>query len=406
MPSYGYRAVHGSGRITQGIATAGNENELAQFLKRADLELIEAREKRSQGIRTPWISFTLRAVKPRSLPLFCSQVADLLKAGVPFLDILDDLAAAMPAGALRDAVSDIVRSLSHGSRISDAFARFPSIFPPVFIAILASGEASGDIASAFEQLAAYTESRVRMNERLGRALRYPLFLVVVAFGVISFMMVLVVPQIIAFLNSIDGQLPPATRFLVMVSNFFGEVWWILGLAALLACGLAMVLRRLSSRAAIFLDGSVLRLPAVGAVMEKLMLARFVQSLAILLQSGLTLPEALRGARDTLGNCALEDRLDRARERIVAGTPLSTAMAAFFPPFALRVLRIGEQGGRLPKALRDIAAHYDREAADGAERMIGMLEPGLTLTIGALLAWVVLAVLGPIYGSLSRMNVMG
>ena len=137
-----------------------------------------------------------------------------------------------------------------------------------------------------------------------------------------------------------------------------------------------------------------------------MLARFAQSLAILVQSELTIPESLSGARDTLGNRALEARLDHAMRDIESGRSLSSAMGELFPPFAVRILRIGEQGGRLPKSLGDIAAHYDREASDSVERIIGALEPTLTLIIGGILAWVVLAVLGPIYSSLSRMNVVG
>jgi type IV pilus assembly protein PilC len=403
MPAYSYRAVHNTGRVTRGTATAANESELAQSLGHAQLELIEARESREPATRGVAFRSSFRATPPRALALFCSQTADLLKAGMVLLDALADLAAMMESGALRDALYDVTRSLSHGSRIAEAFARHPRVFPKVFIAILAAGEASGDIGLAFEQLAAYVESRARMNERLSRALRYPLFLLAVAFGVTTFMMVLVVPQIVSFLNSIEGQLPPATRVLIAVSNMFGAVWWMMGLALIGGALLAVCLHRTSSRAARFLDGLFLRLPVVGAVMEKLMLARFAQSFAILVQSGLTIPESLQGARDTLGNRALEVRLDTAAARVTAGSPLSSALAELLPPFALRIMRVGEQGGRLPKSLDDIAVTYDREAGDSVDRMIGALEPGLTLLIGGLLAWVVLAVLGPIYGSLATIN---
>ena len=406
MPAYRYRAVHGSGRVTQGVATASNEIELAQFLSSAQMELIEAREKRKSPQRNIALPVFARRVAPRALSFFCAQATDLLKAGMVLLDVLSDLAATMEAGALRDALHDIVRSLSHGRGIADAFAQHPRIFPPVFIAILASGEASGNMTRAFEQLAFYVESRARMNERLSRALRYPLFLMVVALGVVTFMMTLVVPQVVSFLQSIDSQLPPATRILIAVSNLFASFWWMAALAFIGCIVLAVLCHRYSPRAAQTLDGILLRIPVVGVVMEKLMLARFAQSFAILVQSGLTIPASLRGARDTLGNRALEARLDDAAQQISSGSPLSTAMTELFPPFALRILRIGEQGGRLPKSLSDIATHYDREAADSAERMIGALEPSLTLLIGGILAWVVMAVLGPIYGSLARMNVMG
>lgn len=405
MPSYRYRAVHETGRIASGVATARNEIELAQLLGGAQLELIEAREKKNKSSHT-WPQFLSAPVSQRALALFCAQMTDLLKAGVPLLDGITDLTAVMSSGALRDSLNDIARSLRHGSRIAPAFARHPQIYPSVFVAILASGEASGDIMQAFEQLTGYVESRARMNEHFKRALRYPLFLMAVAFAVVTFMMVLVVPQIVAFLNSIDTQLPPATRFLIKVSHLFSEVWWLLALCLGSSVVATIFLRRLSPRAACFIDSCVLSSPIFGDVILKLMLARFAQCFSILVQSGLNIPESLKGARDTLGNRALETKLDQVLQRIISGDLLSNAMNLLFPPFALRILKIGEQGRGLPKSLADIARHYDREATESAERMIGMLEPGLTLMIGALLAWVVLAVLGPIYGSLSHMNVMG
>ncbi len=403
MPSYRYRAVHGSGRVMRGVAEAANESDLAQSLNASQLELIEAKIKPQSARDTAGFTFFQRKVPSRALALFCSHVGDLLKAGMPFLDVLTDLAATMEAGALRDAVSDVARSLSHGSRIADAFARHPQIFPPVFVAILASGEVSGDMTRAFEQLTVYVETRARMNERLNRALRYPLFLLLVAAAVVTFMMVLVVPQIVAFLNSIDSQLPAATRILIAVSDIFGAVWWMVGVVIIAGIGLATSLRQQFQSVARFLDALLLRLPVIGAVIQKLMLARFAQSFSILVQSGLNVPESLQGARDTLGNRALESKLDDAAQRIASGRSLSQAMVEIFPPFALRILKIGEQGGRLPKSLADIAAHYDREAADSLDRMIGALEPALTLLIGAILAWVVLAVLGPIYGSLTHLS---
>lgn len=406
MPSYAYRAADTAGCIMRGTATAANESDLAQFLGQSRLELIEAREKKKTTSRTFLTRVFQHRVEPRALALFCKHVADLLQADMVLLDIFNDLASVMEAGILRDALFDIIRSINHGSRITAAFARHPHIFPPVFIAILQAGEASGSITRSFQQLATYVESRAAMNERLRRATRYPLFLVCVACGVISFMMLLVVPQIVTFLASIDSQLPLATRVLITVSDIFGAVWWIGGLALIAGVALTFFLRRHSTRFARAVDALLLRIPVVGGVMRKFMLARFAECLSILVESGLTIPDSMIGAKGTLGNRALEAQLEVIIADIIAGRSLSEAMRGFFPPFAVRLLRIGEQGGRLPKSLADIATHYDREAADATDRMIGSLEPGLTLLIGAILAWVVLAVLGPIYASLGRMNVMG
>ncbi len=281
------------------------------------------------------------------------------------------------------------------------------MFSPVFIAILAAGERSGDLAITFAQLARYMESRARLNESLRRALRYPLFLLAVTVAVVSFMMTMVVPQIVMFLNSIGSDLPLATRVLIAASNLFSKAWWIILSVGAVALGVAaLFLRRtVGPRRARNRRRLLLRVPVVGPVINKLMLARFVQSLAILIQSGVGIPESLQGARDTLGNRYLEAEVDEIGQQIQSGSALSTAMQKLLPPFAVRMLRIGEQSGQLGKSFNDIATAYDREAADALERLIGALEPALTLFVGAILGWIVLSVLGPIYGSLSKMNVM-
>jgi type IV pilus assembly protein PilC len=402
MPAYSYRAVHSAGHVTRGTVAAANEQELAYYLNNEGFELIEAKEKKA--IKSRSIHFK-RTTSSRALTVFCAQMTDLLNAGIPFVDGLHDLAESMESGSFRDTLTDIVRAISHGSTISAAFARVPRLFPPVFIAILDSGEQSGDLAVTFAQLARYTESRARLNENLRRALRYPLFLLAVTMGVVTFMMTLVVPQIVSFLNSIDSELPFTTRILIAASHLVADGWWIIAGAFVALISLGLFLRRTSNGIARKLDAVVLRVPAVGAVINKLVLARFVQSLAILIQSGVSIPESLRGARDTLGNRYLEGELDEIGRQIQSGQALSVSMQKFFPPFAVRMLRIGEQSGQLSKSFNDIAVAYDREASEALERLIGSLEPALTLFVGAILGWIVLAVLGPIYGSLSKMNMM-
>lgn len=403
MPVFRYRAIDASGRLARGSLAAANETELARFLGLSRLELIAARpQRRLKPVAPEW----KRRVPPRMLAQFCAQMADMLSAGIPLLDALQDLALTMPQGALRHAIQDVARDLTHGAGLAASLRKRAALFPPVMMAIVASGEASGDMAQAFTHAARYLESRARIQEKLRRALRYPLFLVVVAAAVVTFMMVMVVPQIVAFLNSLDGKLPLLTRALIAVSRFFSVVWiWGVLAAGVLSVAVTAA-RHLFPAFAVWVDGVLLRLPLIGHVMERLMVARFAQSLSILVQSGLTLPDALRGAHDTLGNRALERRLDDMGRRLQHGTPLSKAAEVLFPVYAARVLAVGEQGGHVPKALMDIAAHYDREASDDAERMIGVFEPALTLVVGAILAWVVLAVLGPIYGSLALLNSQG
>ena len=401
MPAYRYRAVHLAGQVTQGIAAASNEGELSRMLLGAGLELIDAREKK------PALRLRLHGgVTPRTLALFCQQMNDMLQAGIPFVDALRDVAEGSEAPALAAALADVTRLVNHGSKISDAFARNPRLFPAVFTAIIAAGERGGDLAGTFSRLARYAEDRARLAERLQKALRYPVFLLVVTLAVTVFMMALVVPQIVSFLSSINSALPLSTRILIGCSAAFTQYWWALGLLMLVMTAAAAVARRLSSTAARRIDALLLRLPLLGAVWRKMILARFMYSFAALVKGGVTIVDSLRGAQATLHNKALEAQVEAADRQIAAGQALSSALQGLLPAMALRMLRIGEQSGRLDKSLGDVAASFDREASDAAERLIGALEPALTLVVGGLLAWVVLAVLGPIYGSLATLNMIG
>lgn len=401
MPAYSYRAVHTSGRVARGHLAAANESELAQNLGASGLELVWAQEKPEMPLRLHLI----HRVPPRALTIFCSQMADLLRVGVPFVDSLREITAATESGPLRDALNDITRSINHGSRVASAFARHARLFPAVFVSILAAGEASGDLARTFGHLTRYAETQARTRDQTRRALRYPLFLITIVFAVVVFMMMMVVPQVIQFLNSIDSELPVMTRLLIGVSEIFADTWWLMALGVLgIAIGIG-ILRHSSERTARVIDGLALHLPLIGPVLHKQALSRFMHSFAILYASGVGILGSLRSARATLGNRAMEAAVEEAEQKITAGQALSTALAGILPSFAVRIIRIGEHSGALSKNLNDIAEIYDREAADITERMIGTLEPALTIVIGGLLAWVVLAVLGPIYGSLAKINTL-
>jgi type IV pilus assembly protein PilC len=402
MPAYLYRAVHASGIVRQGRLIAANENALASSLQASGLELISARIAKS-----PLPLFSCKPTRfSSSLPhlmVLCRQLADLLQAGVPLLNSLEQVAAAMPSGRLPEILIAMAQDIEHGVGLTPAFAQYPALFDPVFLALLRTGEASGDCAGCFARLAEHLKGRARVAAQLKRALRYPLFLFLVAAGTVSFMMTMVVPQIAEFLRSLNGELPFSTRLLILVSDMFGAGWWLLLITLGGVFAVTKILRRQSSAFALRFDRGLLRVPLWGEALHQLCVAPFAESFALLLPSGLSVTESLAIAAPSLQNRALIAQAREAKNRVEQGEKLSAVMEGLLSPFALQMLRVGEQSGQLPKALQDIARHYDETIKDTVERLIGALEPALTLLIGGLLAWVVLAVLGPIYGNLGKIG---
>jgi type IV pilus assembly protein PilC len=397
MPSYVYRAIHMSGRISRGQMAASNENELAHYLNESGLELINAREKTTRALH---LNFPNRKTPPRVLAAFCTRMHDLLQSGILFPIALHDVAEATENKAMRDGLAQIFRAIANGSGIAASFALYPRLFPPVFIAMIGAGENSGDMSVIFNFLARYTDNNAQTQERLHRALRYPLFLFFVAGGAVAFMMTTVVPQVVLFLNGIQGHLPFTTRLLVALSAAFTDYGLFIA-AGIGLCAFSLFTGRMIFPSfAVTLDALMLRLPFIGSVIAKTSLARFAHSFAILFRSGCEVPACLQQAQETVGNHALRANIESAALRVQSGASLSLALEGVMPPFAIGLLRTGERSGNLGKSLGDIAVAYDREAQAATESFIGMLEPFLTLAIGGVLAWTVMAMLGPLYGSLS------
>ena len=242
-----------------------------------------------------------------------------------------------------------------------------------------------------------------MGTQIKRALRYPLFLMLVATATTSFMLTMVVPQIVDFLLSTGGELPLSTKILIAFSKGFSACWW-LALATSFVLFFTLRFFRQSAKSfALFQDRLLLSLPVLGPTLRQFATARFAENFAVLLKNGVALPESLALAATTFTNQALREAAKEAQRAVIAGTPLSKAATSLFPPLVIQMLRIGEQSGQLNKALQDVTRHYDLEVKDRVERLIAAIEPALTILVGGLLAWVVLAVLGPIYGNLAHLS---
>lgn len=400
MKTFSYRAVNKSGRVHKGQMSAANENELAFLLGEMDLELIEAQNKHAS---TPRWSNVHKNIPTKEKSALCLQLADMLSVGVPLNDALTALSDAAHNAPLRDVLLNVIKAVRAGHGLTEALRENTSFFDPVVLALVQAGETSGDLSSTFLRVAAHLEAEDKIKRDLRHALRYPLFLLVMAISVITFMMTLVVPQIVDFLASLDQNLPLSTRLLIGSAAFFSAVWWIPPILVAALWGVLVFARRVSPSTLIVTDRWFLNLPALGSIFKKLALSRLMMSLSLLIESGLTLPCAIETAIKTLGHASLEDHASAARKRMEEGAPLSSAFALLLPPHTQQMLTIGEASGHLGKALTQSSQAMEREARDAITTFLSLLEPALTLSVGAILAWIVLAVLGPVYASLGPLS---
>jgi len=333
------------------------------------------------------------------------QLESLLRAGVPLLDTLADLRDSAATPATRQVLVELIDRIETGSTLSEALATQSTSFDALLVGLVRTGEVTGRLVDVLAEVVRSLKWQDELAVRTSKALRYPAFVGIVIFAVICFLMVYLVPQLSIFLSGMGRELPLQTRALIATSAVVSQ-WWPVMLAAPVVAYVA--LRLALSRSEAFRlrrDAWLLRLPWVGDVAYKIVLARFANTFALMFGSGIAVLDALAHCEKSAGNLAIGQAIGRARALVAQGTPVSEAFAVLeiFPSFVVRMLRVGEMTGQLDGALRNVSYFFTRDVDERLESLQAMIEPALTLVMGAVLGWVMLAVLGPVYDSISQIG---
>ncbi len=402
MPTFRYRALNASGRQLRGSLSAVNENDLYYRLKAAGLDLVDANTKTESKIA----AYFAPSIKTRDLIEMCVHMEQLERVGVPILDALHDIREATDSVRLRDVLTDVARDVANGSLLSEALAKQGKVFGKVFIGLISAGEKTGRMIDAFAHLVRHLKWVDEMNQRVSRVVRYPLFLLSFTAFMLLGMMLFLVPQMTEFLDTIGVEQPFMTIALINTSNLVRDIWPLLLAAPFLIWVVLKLLYNSNDRVAYELDSLFYRLPLVGPTMRKVALARFCHFFAMMFQSGIGVLQCISYARDVIDNRALATNIDLVRELVESGSTLTDAMRSSgeFPSLVVRMVKIGEETGNLRQTLDNIAYFYDRDVQESIDAMIASLQPLLTGIIGLIMAWVIVAVLGPVWDSFSQLPV--
>jgi type IV pilus assembly protein PilC len=278
-------------------------------------------------------------------------------------------------------------------------SNFPDIFDKVFVNLVNAGEASGRLSDVFQHLTESLKWHDEIIAKTKKALLYPAFMAVVIIGALFFLMIYLVPELVQFVTEVGGaELPLHTRVLIYVSDTFKNHWNIILFAPILIFFSLKIAMKTSLRLRFLVDRLKLRIWLVGPIVEKVILARFANYFALLYRSGIPVIQGLEISSVTAGNLVIEDALHRVRDSIVDGGGIAQSFERvnLFPPLVLRMVRIGETTGELDASLLNISYFYDREAKEKIDRLQSLIEPSLTVFLGALLGWIIISVMGPIY----------
>jgi type IV pilus assembly protein PilC len=400
MALFTYKAIDTRGKSIMGQVEAMNLIDLDMRLKRMGLDLVRGGPASRGGS-------LLRAgtVKRAELINFCFHLEQLTSAGVPLIEALIDLRDSIENARFREVISGVIESIQGGQGLSQALAEYPQIFGPVFSSLIRAGEQTGKLSEVLKSLIDTLKWEDELAEHVKKLIMYPAFVGSIVLIVTLFLMIYLVPQMVAFIKNMGQEIPLQTRILIQVSAFFVNFWWaILAAPVLLVFGVRAAAKA-NPLVRYQLDNFKLWLPVSGEILRKIILSRFASTFALMYSSGITILDAIRASEETAGNLVVQEGLKMAAQQIGEGKNVTAAFheIGLFPPLVVRMLRVGETTGALDTALLNVSYFYNREVRESIAKIQILIEPALTVFMGVILGWVMLSVLGPVYDVITKIK---
>ena len=399
MPLYTYKAVSPEGRMVFGRIDAINLVDLDLRLRRMELDLVSGEPLSTRSL--------LRSggVPRRELIHFCFHLQQLVRAGVPILEGLTDLRDSLEHPRFREVVASLIESIEGGQTLSQAMESHRRVFDQVFVSLVRAGEATGRLPDVLQSLNESLKWEDELVSQTRKMAAYPAFVGTIVIAATLFLMIYMVPQLRIFVKSMGQVLPLQTQILFLVSDLLVAYWYLLPTLPLLAFFGVRLLLNHNPLARLRFDGIKLRVPVLGNILRKIILARFANTFALLYASGIPILESIRTTQGVVGNLVIRQGLERVEQRIIEGQNVTAAFhgTGFFPPLVIRMLRVGENTGALDEALLNVSYFYNRDVRESVQKMQQLIEPLLTLVMGGMLGWIMLSVLGPVYDVISKIK---
>ncbi|SDH85355.1 type IV pilus assembly protein PilC [Propionivibrio dicarboxylicus] len=393
MQLFRYRAIDANGHKCNGTIEADHADRLPALLQAMALELIDA-----HPLPNLIKHLVHRKHSRRQSIHFCFHLKLLIGSGIPLIDALADLRDTAETADMRRIATSLIAAIESGHSLSQALAWHPNAFDEVFISLIRAGESAGQLPEVLANLVDTLKWEDELATQTRRLMLYPLVAGSVVLAAATFVTLHLVPQIKVFVHDMGHALPMSTRLLIGIADLTENY----GAVLLPGLGLTILmlpfLRDTNPGIRQLIDRRSLVLPLIGPLIHKLILSRFTKLFAQLYAAGIPVLEAIQIIQPAINNFALRDELRRVELSISEGVSIATAFrsSALFPPFVIRMLSAGERSGTLETALENISHFYTRDVRERAAQLQQLIEPAMTLVLGGLLGWIMLAVLGPFY----------
>ncbi len=396
MASFRYKAVDAAGRTVTDTLEAASLDQVGDRLVSQGLVPVTIKPV-ARRVKTAGPRAGSGQVRDEELVLFTTQLATMLRAGVPILRSVEILESEAENSRLKAVCTAMAADIRSGAPLHTALARHPGVFPALYRNMVTAGEASGNLPQVLQRLIYIISHEQKVRSEIRSVLQYPIMVLVVLVGSMAILLTTVVPRFAQVYRSAGIELPLPTRICIAMSDFLRDQWVLALLGVVVAVVGFTVLRR-TPKGAYWMDHLVLKLPYVGPVMTKAALSRFASIFSILQASGVGMLDAIDILAGTLGNRAMVHEFRKVQEKVEHGHGLSRPLAAarYFTPMFVSMVAIGEETGKLDEMLREISAHYDAEVEFATKRLTGAIGPMLIVVLAVVVGFFALAVYMPMW----------
>jgi type IV pilus assembly protein PilC len=400
MPMFEYTARSQTGQIQKGQMDVANKDDVTAYLRKNRLIMVSVREQPKQ-IK---LSLGGSRVKTRDIVIFTRQFATMINAGLPLVQSLNILAAQTENKALAEVTRAVVYDVESGNTLADAFSKHPKAFTPLYVNMVAAGEAGGILDTILLRLATFLEKNDALVRKVKGAMVYPGVIICVAMLAIAILLIFVIPTFQSMFASANLELPLPTRIVIGMSNFLIHFWW----AMLLAIGgVIFGVRSYYGTPAgrLQIDAAMLKAPVLGDVLRKSAVSRFTRTLGTLVSSGVSILEGLEITAKTAGNQVVHNAVMESRQSIAGGETIAAPLekSKVFPPMVISMIAVGEQTGGLDEMLSKIADFYDEEVDVAVSALLSLMEPAMIVVLGVIVGGMVIAMYLPIFDMMNAVQ---
>lgn len=397
MPVYEYKAINESGQQVTGTFEGANPNAVFEYLDKKNMVPVKVNAKKGGGGGMSFSFGKSKKISNVEKINFTKQLVTLLKAGVPIISCLEALAEQTTSPDFRRILDQVKDDVESGSSFSDALAKHPKLFDDLYVNSVKAGEAGGVLDQVLERIGSLMGYEAEIRQKVKGAIRYPIIVIVGIVIGFALLMTIVVPRFKDIFDQAGVDLPLPTRILLGISEFMQAYWFVLlGVLIGIIIGFRFYIKTPVGRKN--WDAIKLKIPVFGKLFLKTAMSRFSHMFETLNKSGLPILQTMGIVSKTIGNVIVGEEIDKVGQGIEKGKGIAKPMqeSKLFPPLVVRMIAVGEQSGSLDEMLKNVSEHYDNEVNYLIENLVGMIEPILTVTIGAMILLLALGIFLPMW----------